>query len=160
MTDGERVLFLDVDGVLNYRACFVPGGGHLKLCPQAVRRLRAVVEDTGCRVVLSSTWRTMPAFIAALWNADAFPSPHHDWRTIEKPWQTQNGLIIASATRGHEIAEWLSRHPEVTTYAIVDDDSDMLPEQKPFFVQTSFDTGLTDEHAERLVAILTATTQP
>jgi hypothetical protein len=31
--------------------------------------------------------------------------------------------------RGEEIKAWLHQHPEVTRYAIVDDDSDMLPEQ-------------------------------
>jgi hypothetical protein len=31
--------------------------------------------------------------------------------------------------RGQEIQEWLDKHPEVEDYAILDDDSDMLPEQ-------------------------------
>jgi hypothetical protein len=45
--------------------------------------------------------------------------------------------------RGHEIKAWLDDHIEVTHYAIVDDDCDMLPEQKPQFVQTFYEDGLT-----------------
>ena len=40
------VLFLDVDGVLNHRACFMPSRGGSPLCPDAVARLQRVVEVT------------------------------------------------------------------------------------------------------------------
>lgn len=148
------VLFLDVDGVLNHRAIFQPSRSGSPLCPTAIRRLRGVVSVTGCRVVLSSTWRVLPHHVEQLRAAGGFPSPHDDWRTIEMPLEVRNGIVVTIHQRGDEIAEWLSRHPEVERYAIVDDDSDMLPHQLPFFVQTSFDTGLLDEHAARLVAIL------
>jgi hypothetical protein len=72
---------------------------------------------------------------------------HEDGSTKRLSGDAYNG-------RGSEIAEWLSRHPEVDRYAIVDDDSDMLPEQVPFFVQTSFETGMTDEHAAKLIEVL------
>lgn len=149
------VLFLDVDGVLNNRDTFVAlRERKAPLCPEAIQRLNDVVERTGCKVVLSSTWRKMQGYVDDLKAANGFPSPHEDWRTIDMPFITRNGIIVSTAMRGNEIAEWLGRHPEVSRYAIVDDDSDMLPEQKDRFVQTSFDTGLTDEHASRLIALL------
>lgn len=37
----------------------------------------------------------------------------------------------------------------------VDDDTDMLPEQEACFVQTTFETGLLDAHAARLIDMLT-----
>lgn len=148
-----KVLFLDVDGVLNHRACYTPSRGGGPLDPDAIRRLHAVVERTGCRVVLSSTWRTLPGMADRLRERGAFPHEHEDWRTVELPYTTVNG-IIQPTQRGSEIAEWLSRHPEVERYAIIDDDADMLPEQQPFFVQTTFETGLLDEHALRLVDLL------
>ena len=40
--------------------------------------------------------------------------------------------------------------------AIVDDDSDMLPEQRPMFVQTDYVEGLLPEHVDRLALILDA----
>lgn len=157
------VLFLDVDGVLNHRAIFQPSRQGSPLCPAAIRRLRAVVSVTGCRVVLSSTWRMLPHHVEQLHAAGGFPSPHDDWRTVELPLsvrkRTSAGKSILlpgvnAPRRGDEIAEWLSRHSEVERYAIVDDDDDMLPGQVPFFVQTSFDDGLLDHHAARLVNLL------
>lgn len=148
------VLFLDVDGVLNHRAMFSPSRGGGPLCEHAIRRLRYVARETGCSIVLSSTWRTMPGFVDRLEAAGAMPNRHDDWRTVEMPVEMENGLVKAIHWRGEEIAEWLSRHPEVERYAIVDDDGDMLPEQIPFFVQTTFETGLLDEHAVKLMQIL------
>jgi hypothetical protein len=152
----KKILFLDVDGVLNHRACFSPSRGGSPLCPHAIARLQTVVEKTGCRVVLSSTWRTLPRFVDRLEEQGGFPGRHEDWRTIEMPVEVKNGVVMTTRCRGEEIAEWLSRHPEVERFAIVDDDSDMLDAQKPHFVQTTFETGLLDEHAARLVEILGA----
>jgi hypothetical protein len=56
--------------------------------------------------------------------------------------------------RGDEIDEWLSRHTEVSRYAIVDDIDDLLPKQRRYFVHTSYDLGLLDKHVKRLAAIL------
>lgn len=157
------VLFLDVDGVLNHRAIFQPSRHGSPLCPAAIRRLRNVVSVTGCRVVLSSTWRMLPHHVEQLRAAGGFPSPHDDWRTVELPLTVLKTASVGASVllpgvntprRGDEIAEWLSRHREVERYAIVDDDADMLPEQLPFFVQTSFDDGLLDDHAARLVNLL------
>ena len=151
------VLFLDVDGVLNHRAVFVPGSGTAVLCPEACRRLREFVGRVGCKVVLSSTWRMFrpgDRHHERLREHGVFDNAHDDWRTVELPNDFSKSKLIFSR-RGDEIAEWLSRHPEVTAYAIIDDDADMLPEQKPRFVQTAFDTGLTDEHIAALERILT-----
>jgi len=149
----SAILFLDVDGVLNHRAIFLGKRSGPPLCPAAIARLRRVVDLAKCSVVLSSTWRTLDLYVEQLRAAGGFPNPHSDWRTVEMHGRVENGIIIPDP-RGAEIAEWLSRHPEVTQYAIVDDDGDMLPEQMPYFVQTSFDAGLTDEHAARLTALL------
>jgi hypothetical protein len=158
------ILFLDVDGVLNHRACFSPSRGGSPLCPDAIARLQGLVKRTQCHVVLSSTWRTMDGFVDRLAAAGGFPRPHPtDWRTIEMPPTVKKGqspgpsVLVPGVNipkRGDEIAEWLSRHPEVGRYAIVDDDADMLPEQLPFFVQTTFETGLLDEHVAKLEQIL------
>lgn len=153
----RRVLFLDVDGVLNHRAIFVPSRTGGPLCPDCIGLLRDVVRRTACRVVLSSTWRKLEHHVAQLEAAGGFPARHDDWRTIDLPVEMVDGLIRNVHKRGDEIAEWLSRHPEVDRYAIVDDDDDMLPEQLRFFVRTSFETGLRPEHADALVSILNGT---
>lgn len=52
---------------------------------------------------------------------------------------------------------WLREHPKTPRYAILDDDCDMLEEQRPFFVCPRFTTGLLREHALRLITILNGT---
>lgn len=43
---------------------------------------------------------------------------------------------VLASSRGNEIARWLSEHPGVEQWAIIDDDSDMLDSQRSRFVRT------------------------
>lgn len=52
--------------------------------------------------------------------------------------------------RGEQIAEWLAEHPEVTRFAIVDDDSDM-GDLDSYLFKTDFNSGLTAEIADRII---------
>lgn len=161
MRTGERVLFLDVDGVLNNEGVFKDRRfGYMPLDHLCIERLHNVIRETGCKIVLSSAWREVERLEKALdanlvfevyngLGSDPLQVRHSDRSTRRLNGDAYNG-------RGSEIAEWLSRHPEVDGYAIVDDDGDMLPGQMSRFVQTTFDTGLADEHAARLIAILRA----
>src|SRR4051794_29023889 len=120
------VLFLDVDGVLNYEKLIRERGDTLDpLCPHCCARLDCIVETTGCHIVLSSSWRGHPNLERRLREAGVLRRGrrHKHWRTPRH----RDGVYM---NRGGEIAEWLSKHPEVTVYAIVDDDEDMLPEQR------------------------------
>lgn len=151
-----KVLFLDVDGVLNHRGVFKPGNPQ-PICQKAWSLCRQVVEKTGAKIVLSSTWRlgdeNACPYISKLRSIGVFDYAHEDWRTKDVWTDDWNGSA-EDMRRGTEIAEWLSRHPDVSVYAIVDDDSDMLLEQKPRFVQTTFDSGLLPEHRDRLIELL------
>jgi hypothetical protein len=131
-----RVLFLDVDGVLNsHRTAVGLGGiphtfdaaGLAMFDMVAVNLLRGLCAAGDVKVVLSSSWRLM-----------------HDYRELGRalnlPIIDQTPRLVGS--RGKEIAAWLEANT-VKTYAILDDDSDMLAEQKPFFVQTWHEEGLT-----------------
>lgn len=130
-----NVLFLDIDGVLNSHRTAVGLGGipwcsdlrtrpeRMQLLdPVAVGLLRAACAAADLKIVLSSTWRK-----DAEWTSlgAALDLPIID--------RTPTMLGI----RGSEIAAWLDEHPEVESYAIVDDDSDMLPEQMHRFVKTN-----------------------
>jgi hypothetical protein len=81
------------------------------------------------------------------------------------------GLLICAKTpqidtmrnhlRGEEIADWMrSRSGSISRYVILDDDSDMLPEQQANFVRTDERHGLTDADAERAIAILNGENRP
>lgn len=147
------IIFLDVDGVLNHRAIFqkVHDSGVMTrevLDDECIHRLKKIVDSvfpSSIEIVLSSSWRFDPEHVKALvYRLSLF------------------GLRIASQTtleghhRGAQIKEWLDARPQLVDpkILILDDDSDMLPEQLPFFVQTNMDTGLTDGHVDRALEIL------
>ena len=52
--------------------------------------------------------------------------------------------------RGEEIQDWLDKHPDVTDYAILDDDSDMTEEQFDKFHHCDPWFGLTPNHLYRI----------
>lgn len=134
-----KVLFLDCDGVLNHSPDFrvvAEEAFIYRLNGELIDNLKRVIEETGCKIVLSSAWRLM-----------------RDGRETVEQWATPVFDVTPSMNgpRGDEIKAWLDAHPEVERYAIVDDDGDMLPEQLPYFIQTDFDHGLTNTLAYRLI---------
>ncbi|WP_132254691.1 HAD domain-containing protein, partial [Methylobacterium segetis] len=145
------MLFLDIDGVLNSRDCWerLRGSRH-KIDREKVALLNEVVAATGCRIVVSSTWREMKRCRGILRDYGFKGRFCRDWRTPPTNYSAADPVAVM---RGSEIEDWLSRNGR-PPFAIVDDDSDMLPEQLPRFVQTSFEHGLTREHADRLIALL------
>jgi hypothetical protein len=153
----DKVLFLDVDGVLNNAPVFRDRRlGHLPIDNLCVERMHDVIRATGAQIVLSSSWREIDWHELKLQASFVFEM--YEGIGSDRLWirHDDRSTKRLSGPRGNEIAEWLSRHPEVTSYAIVDDDGDMLDEQKPYFVQTHFDDGLTDDLAKQLIAILGA----
>lgn len=145
-TDGRRILFLDVDGVLNSATFFAenPPMPVTSVDPRAVRRIRRVVEATGALVVLSSSWRKQPELVDVLRTAGV---PIHDLTpTLTGP---NGGTYVA---RRDEILAWLNEHPEVTSYAIIDDDPDA--EVGGHFVRTYWRLGMYGKHERAIVALL------
>lgn len=134
-----KILFLDIDGVVNCLTTHQRHRGFIGIDPEMAFRVGKIQLDTGCEVVLSSTWRLGEVSREEVRNQvvnfiDVTPEIHTGGRY--------------SGIRGEEIQDWLDRHPEVTKYAILDDDSDMLETQLPNFFQTTWETGITKEIAE------------
>lgn len=144
-------LFLDVDGVLNSNRYLsqTPGAYDKKdqamaFDPEAVARLEQVLVRTGAVIVVSSTWRmfhTLEEILDFLHRRGA-PSAKIVGQTP-----------CLTGYRGAEIHAYLREHPEVSQFAIVDDDGDMEPYHHKL-VKTSWEEGLLDEHVERLVKLL------
>ena len=143
----KKILFLDFDGVINSVRSATAFGGFpwnvkresLKLFdPVGIALIKKVCDKTGCKIVLSSTWRmcfTCKELSEALDLPiiDATPRLHK--------------------SRGYEIGEWLIKNkPEV--FAIIDDDGDVLKKQLPFFVKTNNKNGVMFEDYLRLLEIL------
>lgn len=152
-----KVLFLDIDGVLNSIATFKSRSrnGRERIDPACVQLLDQVIDATDARIVVSSTWRfsgldyvrhVLVRF--GLRNADAIMDV--------TPRLPAPVAADAALERGLEIGAWLRGRQDVEAFAIVDDDADMGP-FLPRLVQTSFETGMTGDHTERLIALLNGT---
>jgi hypothetical protein len=152
-----KIIFLDFDGVLNSAqsaqfwhsrrdqaawedAMYRDWPGTLKeyiameFCPIAFSNVEELVKRTGAKIVVSSTWR-IGETVETL-------------KEILKPSQIIASAVIGktesfSNVRGNEIKKWVDswnnmiKNDPITNYVIIDDDSDMLEEQKTSFVKTS-----------------------
>jgi hypothetical protein len=145
-----KVLFLDIDGVLNsHRTVYArkdfphgfDGTDMNRFDPIAIDLIRDICDKTGASIVLSSSWRILH-------------SVHECANGLDLPIFDKTPINAGAGVRGDEIQAWLSDHPEVTQYAIIDDDSDMLPEQATRFVKTDHKNGLMFGDYESLIAIL------
>lgn len=131
-----KVLFLDVDGVLNSRATTDFKNHLFPIDPYMSFLVGKIQLDTDCEIVLSSSWRLHPDGIEA----------------VEKLLPLLDKTPYNGGIRGSEVKQWLKEHPEVTRYAILDDDSDFYKYQ-PLF-QTTFENGLTPEIAKQVTDYL------
>jgi hypothetical protein len=86
-----NVIFSDIDGVLNCKEIPNPRKFPYIVDIRLLARFRRLIERTGAKVVLSSTWRYDPAglFSAKRWGFGA------------RPFQTI-GLVVASTSAGPE----------------------------------------------------------
>lgn len=149
-----KILFLDVDGVLN--RCGKSGHG---LEADKIALLKTIVDATGCEIVLSSTWRLSTAACARLDAALTAAQILWDGRLTAVYPHIVNGIYHAD-TRGREIQGWLdgnSDEGEERTFVILDDDADMGP-LLPHLVKTDSYTGLTPELAQEAIARLNTPT--
>lgn len=143
-----KILFLDIDGVLNSKRTSVAFDGYphsfspkdmARFDMVAVALIRRLCQVTGASVVLSSDWRYDHSAHAV---ANGLDLPVMDV-TPKLP-----------GIRGLEINAWLAAHPEVEQYAIVDDIASMLESQQTHFVKTDDECGLSLRNYLDLLRIL------
>ncbi len=146
----EKVIFLDVDGVLNSdKTTRTTKNGYTFIGNRKIKNLRRIIEATGAQVVLSSDWRydrndpVLNEDFLELKNELLRNHIHIYGFTPELP----------SAHRGEEISEWLKDHPEVSNFVILDDRTDIEP-NKDHWVRTVMSRGLCKEEADDAIMIL------
>ena len=139
-----KVLFLDIDGVVNRVGTRQSFRGFMGIDPFLASMVGKIILDTGAAVVLTSTWRH---FQGGREEVD-----RHVYKTFDVT------PIADTGFRGEEVKMWLDDHPEVTRYAIVDDDSDFYADQ-PLF-KTNWQTGITDEVAQQVTKFLNRRDDP
>lgn len=147
----NKIIFLDVDGVLNsenfnrwlrdhHEKRYY---GYELLDQKAILCLQDIVFTTGADIVLSSSWRLSRSCSKRL----AEQLLPYDLRFVDRT------VSIPHEDRGSEIKEWLGRHPYVTHFVILDDDSDM-GDLMDHLVKTSFQSGLLPSDTWRAIKIL------
>lgn len=152
-----KVIFLDIDGVLNYAGTTQRWRGFIGIDPEKVKMFNEIIDKTQAKVVLSSTWRLDDDWLNTM-VANGLRREDFVGRTIRLT-KTRYELPEHPGwvPRGAEIQEWLDKNPEVERYVIIDDDSDMLSGQILF--QTSWNDrgeggGLTQALADEIVKYL------
>ena len=147
-----KVIFLDIDYCLNSKE-FYKNRCNNKLIkelpypldefdPFCVKLINDILDETKAKLVLYSDWR-FTNNIETIFDNVGFKHKIYDI--------TPYGM---GKCRGYEIKEWLDKHTNITNYVIIDDDSDMLKEQKKHFIRTSELTGLTSKLTEKAIKIL------
>ena len=149
----NKIIFLDVDGVLNsMKFDRWLQDHHMKqyycyelLDQNAILNLQDIVFVTGADIVLSSSWRLSSKCCEQL-QQQLKP---YALRFIDKT------ILMPHNNRDAEIKEWLSRHPEVDHFVILDDEDEFKDEfLKNNFVKTTFEKGLLQEHVAKAIKIL------
>ncbi|MEK7640813.1 MAG: HAD domain-containing protein [Patescibacteria group bacterium] len=137
----KRVIFQDIDGVLNTREYMHKVDDYEVMDPVNVARMRAVVEKTGAQLVISSAWRIS-----------------NDWEERIRRVMAESGWVnppIIGRTpgdhsRGAEINTWLRENP-TEDFVIVDDDVwDMLPEQASHIVECDEKIGFSEVNQKQI----------
>ena len=156
----RRVLFLDIDGVLNSSTFLESWAGDAPLSakcqgvldPTAVRMITDLMVYCDAHVVISSTWRILNTVDDIRSDLMAAGGLHHVIGAIDRKSAGSVGRFGRNH-RGLQIQRWLDAHPEVERFAIVDDDGDM-GELMPYLVKTCASHGLQEHHVAALSHLL------
>lgn len=151
-----KVIFLDVDGVLNsYKYGEIPymsrDEGYRFLDKQAFKYVKMLVVQSGAVLVLSSTWRY--SFHKDLSSDDDMA------RGLIQALQVE-GLSLYDITpqidmnRYEEIKEWLKQHPEVDKYVILDDSDYDWKDMGEVWIACNSQVGLTKKDVRKAIQIL------
>lgn len=115
-----KILFLDVDHVLNTRVGSLDG--------DKLDLLRTIVEHTGCKIVISSTCRKSGAKMTQLREAMFYHGIRPGTVIGETPDLSQGidfSVLLVAVPRFQEIRGFLKSFPhEIYAKAIVDDDTE------------------------------------
>jgi len=137
----DKILFLDVDGVLHpYSA---RDNEEHQFRQDCMQRLKRIVDETGCKVVLSSAWRHSA----------------RDTAIVNRQLERYDIEPVISTTRigddefhrHDDILEWVERNP-TNSWVAVDDMH--LHQLREHYVGTVGEIGLSDANADQAIKIL------
>lgn len=158
-----KVIFLDVDGVLNDQTWL-----HLmnsEIDKTRVARLAEIVKATGAVIVLSSSWRTLPDELddIDMWVWDQLVNALHEYNM-----SIYDRTPVIGMDRPLEIRTWLDQHAgQVDAFISLDDDFTKEDYDKygigDHLIKTSFYGdgkltlgGLQNKHVLKAIEVLTS----
>lgn len=153
-----KILFLDIDGVLNSREYDRKRNWNEQTDIDETRLplVKEIIDKTGAKIVLISTWRSH-------WNRDVNLCDE-DGMYINRLF-SKYGLAIYDkipdlgllSKRKDEVKAWLSEHAdEVERFVILDDYRFGWDDLSDFYIHTNpnYGLGLEEEHVEKAIALL------
>ena len=169
----DKYIFLDIDGVLATPNS-LDEGGMWKIENSKQELLKIIIQKTGAKIVLSSSWRkwdleTTKEFMKEegfwFWD-DIIGITIRSYQYIDR-----TKKIHLSIPRGVEINQWIDTNihsnngkdwdykkvGEHYQFVILDDDNDMLYIQRNNFINTNPQTGLTEKDVKKAIRILNKT---
>lgn len=186
-----KIVLLDMDGVINSddfidqwilvhgdskesmeefkQRYFLHNGQDGYVVPELLERFKRICNETGCKIVWSSSWREN------YWrmNRDT-GEPEFDWHGIATLWKAK-GLPVerligctpcldksrfSYVPRGIEIQRWIDENAErynIGRVAILDDNEDAwsgVENENARFFNTTFQHGLTESLAQNVIDFL------
>jgi hypothetical protein len=173
----NKILFLDFDGVLNpdlyhnhmtkmwrYKPDLVKSRDQFGdyFAPWCVDELRALVNLTGCDIVISSTWRAF-CDVKHLWEYRGMPGTcigrtpigHESRESVIRNSMVNVDPTLYQIKRGEEVQLYIDMFGKPDKMAIIDDIDEFTgtPVEK-YFVQTNEKYGWTRKETERLIELL------
>jgi hypothetical protein len=170
-----KIIFLDIDGVLNpihymtaigkmWKASFEEIKSHDEFGQfffyQNCDALKKIVDETGAKIVISSTWRMSGLEeMRRLWkNRNLSGEIIGITPTEQEVVKCGEAEFYDMVCRGMEISHWIKHNNFTGNYVIIDDTPDMLKNQEPFFIKTNEYVGLTNKDAIKAISILNKST--
>ena len=150
-----KILFLDIDGVLNNNLTrTITFDGWCFVDDYLVKRLKQIIDATGAKIVLSSTWRDG-------WNRknESENKPYFNqlrdklkeygmkiWDALPLPMRPKRSIAIT---------EWFELHKDldIESFVILDDWYDMGI-YRDHLIQINGGIGLTDEDVNEAISFL------
>lgn len=153
----NKVIFIDVDGVLNSSDCYDKETGVDLYFPY-IKNLYKIVSKTNAALILTSTWKLF-------WNKENIRCDKSGKDLNE--YLAKCNLYIKDTTketnlfeRGKGIRMYLDNHPEIVHYIVIDDEIfrdyekyDILPH----LIKTQYQDpngGLRKEHVDKAIKLL------
>lgn len=131
-----KVLFLDIDGVVCLHKDKDWDNEEEIFDAACCRKLQEIVSATGCKLVLSSSWRLFPESIRSMFR---------QFKPFGITRENFLGRTPLRGERGDEIMAYLKKRPQIETFVALDDErfySRAFPQDR--LILTKPESGITE----------------